>query len=256
MKLGDEKSQKREVGLMNPSIIKRTEKIFPDETKLILASTNLMRRLTNVSKDASTKFSEQPNLQAVINLFARNRELVHFSVICLMNAGYAPIKVLSRAALENTLCMRLFNKKPELAKEWFSNPDEFRKEWKPQRIRDVLFPINSNLRKDYNVFYWRLCDYAHPSLKGWSELILERSILWHPVFNEDYASECIGLIFFIIVQSLKEFTKAFKEWFTPKMVAEVNNIGLKDSQMIRRHFQVSLVSTAFREQLSGIFLIC
>ena len=233
-----QRSHERETGLINKGIMKRTEDIFPDETKLILASTNLMRRMTKVSKDAIDEITTKPNLSAVMNLFTRNRELVHFSMVCLMNAGYAPMKVLSRAALENTLCMRLFSKHPDLARRWFMNPDEFRKEWKPQMVRDELFSKGSSLWHSYNEFYWKLCDYAHPSLKGWSELIYERSILWHPIFNEDYASECIGLIFFIIVQSLQQFAEAFKKWFTPKMVEEVNNIGLKCSQMIRRHFQV------------------
>jgi len=134
--------------------------------------------------------------------------------------------------------MRLFNKKPELAKEWFANPDEFRKEWTPQKIRDELFKEGSRLWNSYNKFYWKLCDYSHPSFKGWSELVYDKSILWHPVFNEDYASEYIGLIFFIIVQSLQQFAEAFKRWFTPKLIKEVNNIGLQGSQMIRRHFQV------------------
>lgn len=219
-------------------IIGRTEDIFPEETRLIRASTNLMRRMTRVSKDAVKEFSKKRNLQAIINLFARNRELVHFSMVCLMNGGYAITKILSRAALENTLCIRLFNKKPELAKEWFTNPEEFRKEWTPQKIRDELFKEGSSLWNSYNKFYWKLCDYSHPSFKGWSELVYDKSILWHPVFNEDYASECIGLSFFIIVQSLQQFTEAFKRWFTPKLNKEVTNIGLQGSQMIRRHFQV------------------
>ena len=219
-------------------IIRRTEGIFPEETRLIRASTNLMRRMTRVSKDAVKEFSKKRDLQAIMNLFARNRELVHFSMVCLMNGGYAPTKILSRVALENTLCIRLFNKKPELAKEWFTNPEEFRKEWTPQKIRDELFTKGSSLWNSYNKFYWKLCDYSHPSFKGWSELVYDKSILWHPVFNEDYASECIGLSFFIIVQSLQQFAEAFKRWFTPKLNKEVHNIGLQGSQMIRRHFQV------------------
>lgn len=233
-----QRSHKRETDLINKGIIKRTEDIFPDETKLILASTNLMRRITKVSKDAINEFDAKPHLPAIMNLFARNRELVHFSMVCLMNAGYAPMKVLSRAALENTLCMRLFNKNTDLAGKWSTNPEKFGKKWTPQKIRDVLFPRNSDLWKAYNEFYWKLCYYAHPSAKGWGELIYEKSILWHPIFNEDYTSECIGLIFFIIVQSLQQFAEAFKEWLPSNLIEEANKLGLKGSQMIRRHFQV------------------
>ena len=232
------KSEKRETGYINLRIVRRTEDVFPDETILIRASTNLMRRITKVSKDAINEISTNADLSAVMNLFARNRELIHFSTVCFMNGGYAPTKVLSRAALENTLCMRLFNRKPELAKEWFTNPDEFRQEWTPQKIRDELFTGGSSLWNSYNEFYWKLCDYSHPSFKGWSELTHERGIPWCPLFNADYASECIGLVFFIIVQSLKQFAEAFKKWFSPKLTEEVTTLGLKGSQMIRRHFQV------------------
>jgi hypothetical protein len=183
-------------------------------------------------------FSVKPNLPAIMNLFARNRALVHFSIICLMNGGYAPTKVLSRVALENILCMRLFNKKPDLAKEWSANPERFRKRWNPKKIRNELFSRESNLWKAYTVFYWKLCNYTHPSSKGWSEQISEKGILWSPLFNPDYASECIGLIFFTIVQSFQQFTNSFKKWFPPKMVEEINELLAKDSQMVRRHFQV------------------
>lgn len=233
-----EKSRRRETDLINLGIVKRTEKIFPDEIKLILASTNLMRRMTRISKDAIDEISTKPNLSAIMNLFARNRELVHFSVVCLMNGGYTSTKILSRVALENTLCMRLFNKKPILAKKWFSDPDKFAKEWTPQRIRDELFVKDSSLWHSYNVFYWKLCNYAHPSFKGWSEIVHERGIPWCPFFNVNYADGCIGLVFFIIVQSLQQFAEVFDNWLPTNLVEEVNNIGLKGSQMIRRHFQV------------------
>lgn len=224
-------------------IVKRTEKIFPDEIKLIPANTNLMRRVTSISKDSIDEISMKPNLSAVFNLFARNRDLVHFSVLCLMNGGYASTKVLSRAALENTLCMRLFNKKPELAEIWFSNPDKFRNEWKPHEIRKELFSEeSSSLWDSYSRFYWQLCDYSHPSSKGWSEIIYEdvhiRKLLWRPVFNDDFASECIGLIFFIIVQSLKPFTEAFSKWLPQNLIEEIIEIGKRDSEMIQRHFRV------------------
>jgi hypothetical protein len=216
-----EKSQKREIAYINMHIVERTEKVFPDETKLIRASTNLMRRITSVSKDAISEFSAEPNLPAVMNLFARNRELVHFSMVCLMNAGYASTKILSRAALENTLCMRLFNKKPDLAKKWSTNPDEFGQQWTPQKIRDELFLRDSDLWHSYNEFYWKLCNYTHPSFKGWTELIHERAIPWRPLFNADYASECIGLVFFIFVQSLQQFANSFERWFTPKLLRKL-----------------------------------
>lgn len=230
--------RKRETDLVNMRIIDRTKKVFPEETTLMLASTNLMRRVTSVSKEAIKEFSEEPNLSAVMNLFARNRSLVHFSIVSLMNGGYAPTKILSRASLENILCMRLFNKNPDLVEEWFENPDSFRREWTPKRIRNKLYPEGSRLWKAYGKFYGNLCSYTHPSFKGWSEQVSDKGILWLPVFNPDYASECIGLIFFTIVQSFKEFVDSFRKWFSPKLIKQINKLLTQDSQMVRRHFIV------------------
>lgn len=234
-----EKSSKRETDLINMHIVRRTWNVFPEEERLILASTNLMRRMTSISKEAVAEMKSQAALSAVMNLFARNRELVHFAVVCLMNGGYASTKVLSRAALENALYMRLFNKKPHLAKKWFTNPDKFRDNWTPQRVRDALFKKGTRLWDSYNRFYWKLCNYSHPSFKGWGELTHEtKGILWCPVFNKDYADECIGLVFFIILQSLPPFINTFRKWLPRKLIEELNNVGQKDSQMLRRHFQV------------------
>ena len=188
---GNMSARRRETDLINVHIVDRTEEVFPHEIKLMLASTNLMRRVTTISKEAIKEFSTKPNLSAVMNLFARNRSLVHFSTVCLMNGGYAPTKVLSRVSLENILCMRLFNKKTDLAKEWFEDPEEFRREWTPERIRGELFSKGSRLWKAYRKIYGNLCNYTHPSFKGWSEQVSDKSILWHPVFSPDYASECI-----------------------------------------------------------------
>lgn len=94
----DAELKKRETPLIHRRIMKRTEDVFPEEMRLILASTNLMRRITSVSRNAPTS----PVLSAIMNLFARNRELVHFSTVCLLNGGYAPAKVLVRVALENS----------------------------------------------------------------------------------------------------------------------------------------------------------
>jgi len=230
--------EKRETALIDRSVMKRTEQIFPEEMRLILASTNLMRRITGVSKNATKEFSTDPVLPALMNLFARNRELVHFSTVCLLNGGYASAKVLARVGLENSLYMRLFRKKPELAKNWFSNPETFRIEWTQKKIREELFSKTPTLWKAYKEFYWVLCNYSHPSFKGWSEHIVGDSILWHPVLNVDYASECIGLIFFILIQSFQQFAHAFKQWIPDRMIAEINSLLTKDSQMVRRHFVV------------------
>jgi len=241
MELNDKESiklNKRETNLINMQIVNYAQRVFPEEMRLILATTNLMRRITSISKHTIEEFPKNPRLPAIMNLFCRNRELVHFATVCLVNGGYASSKVLMRVGLENSLCMRLFNKRADLAKEWLSNPEQFGKEWTPKKIREELFPKGSRLWKAYNVFYGELCNYAHPSFKGWSEQTYGKNILWRPVFNADFASECIGLIFFIMVHSFDCLTKPFKQWFTDSMIKEINELLHKDSQMVRRHFQV------------------
>jgi len=243
-----EKSSKRETALINLGIVNRTWKVFPEEEKSLLASTNLMRRMTSISKAAVAEMKSQAALSAVMNLFARNRELVHFAIVCLMNGGYASTKVLSRAALENTLYMRLFNKKSDLAKKWFTNPEKFRENWTPQRVRDELFEKGTSLWNSYNQFYWILCNYSHPSFKGWGELTHEtKGMLWCPVFNEDYADECLGLIFFLIAQTLMPFTVVFTKWLPRSLTEELRNMGTRVSQMVRRHFQVKIEPETERE---------
>jgi len=244
-----EKSSKRETDLINLGIVNRTWKVFPEEEKLLLASTNLMRRMTSISKEAVAEMKSQAALSAVMNLFARNRELVHFAIVCLMNGGYASTKVLSRAALENALYMRLFNKKPDLAKKWFTNPEKFRENWTPQRVRDELFKKGTRIWDSYNRFYWILCNYSHPSFKGWGELIHEtKGILWCPVFNKDYADECIGQIFFIIAQTLPPFILEYTKWLPRSLTEELRNLGTQVSQMVRRHFQVKLALETEKEE--------
>lgn len=120
-------SEKRETDLINLRIIKKTEDVFREETIILRASTNFMRRLTKSSREALPHFDKQPNLRAIMELFCRNRELAHFSIVCIVNAGYAETKILSRVSMENFLLMRLFAIRPVLASTWISVPREIQK---------------------------------------------------------------------------------------------------------------------------------
>jgi hypothetical protein len=234
--------EKRITDLINLRIISKTEKVFLEETTLLRKSTNFMRRVTIIANKAIASFDEQPNLRAVMDLFCRNRDIVHFSIVCMINGGYSETKILSRVAMENFLLIRLFNMKPNLAKYWFSNPEEFRKDWKPEEIRKTVFAKFPRRTRSYSEFYGLLCDYSHPSFEGWIELMKKVDskvfIGCRPEFNADYASECIGLIYFIIMQSIKGFEDAFKEWFTKELLSEANLLMPKINEMISRHFEV------------------
>jgi hypothetical protein len=235
-------SAKRETDLINLKIIEQTQKIFPEEILILRASTNFMRRITKVADKALPYFDKQPILRAVMELFCRNRELTHFSIVCMVNAGYSETKILSRVAIENFLLMRLFAIRPDIADTWFSDPEKFRKEWKPEKIRRTVFTNIPKRATNYETFYWLLCDYTHPSFKGWYEIFKrqnERVLIGaRPEFNPDYSSECIGLICFVAIQSIKVYVDFFKKWLDENILNEANNLMPKLFEIVTRHFEV------------------
>jgi hypothetical protein len=235
-------NEKRVTDLINLHILDKTERVFPEETILLRAGLNFMRRVTAVSNQAVAQYDKHPNLRAVLDLFCRNRDLVHFSIVCMVNGGYAETKILSRVALENFLLIRLFNLQPSLAEDWFSDPDGFRKKWRAEKIRKAVFKDIPKRIDSYSQFYWLLCDYTHPSFRGWIELMKKKEngiyIGYCPAFNPDYASECMGFVCWIIIQSLKGYLDAFKEWLTKGLVLEANRLMPKIHEIVTRHFEV------------------
>lgn len=237
-------SVRRTTDLINLRIMEKTEKVFPEETRLLMASLNFMRRITGIADQAVSEFDKQHDLRATMDLFCRNRDLVHFSIVCTVNGGYPETKILSRVALENFMLIRFFNLKPSLAKNWFSDPEVFREKWPPKEIRKAVFAEIPKRIHNYSSFYWLLCDYSHPSFKGWIELMKKKEngiyIRWHPEFNSDYASECIGLICWITLQSTTGYMRAFKKWLTPGLVLEADKLMPKIFEMVTRHFEVRI----------------
>lgn len=219
-----------------------TRKSFPEEITSLLATTNFMRRITKVANKALPYFDEQPSLRAVMDLFCRNRELAHFSTVCMLNAGYCETKILSRVAFENLSLMRLFRIRPNIANVWFSDPAKFRKEWSPEAIRKAVFSKDQKHQKAYNSFYWMLCDYTHPSFRGWFEIFKRQTnqtlIGAKPEFNPMYTSECIGLICFIALQSTDVYIKFFQVWLDENILNEANNVLIpKVLEIVNRHFK-------------------
>jgi len=94
----------------------------------------------------------------------------------------------------------------------------------------------------YDSFYRLLCDYVHPSSKGWFEIFKRQTtsvvIGAKPEFNPEYASECIGLICFIALQSIDVYVKFFQKWFDVNSLNEANNILMpKVLDIVRKHFE-------------------
>lgn len=235
-------SEKRVTDLINLGIVNRTEKVFPEEITLLRASTNLMRRLTSITDKMVTLLDKRADLKAIMDLFSRNRDLVHFSSVCLFTGGYPETKILSRVALENFLLIRLFQIEPELAQLWFSDPKKFREKWKAANVRKRVLSQTPKWQESYAKFYWKLCDYTHPSFLGWIELMKSKTegvyIMWRPNFNPDYASECLGLIFWVIIQSTIGYTNAFNKWLTQDLRSETMRLMHKVQEMVERHFKV------------------
>jgi hypothetical protein len=237
-------NEKRVTDLVNLRIMKQTERVFPEEITVLRGVTNFTRRVTRISKTAVNRFNERPHLQAIMDLFCRNRDLVHFSLVCLLNGGYAETKILSRAGLENFMLIRLFNLKPAIAKDWFSNPDEFRKRWSPEAIRKTVFAAMPSRSDSFAKFYGILCSYTHPSFNGWIELMSKKQdgvyIGCRPEFNSDYASECIGFVSWVAIQSIKGYSDAFAEWLTDELILETNKLMPKLHEIVTRHFEVRI----------------
>ena len=236
-------SEKRITSLINnTNIVNETQKIFPEETTVLLATTNFMRRITKVANKTLPFFDKQPSLRAVMELFCRNRELAHFSVVCMLNAGYSETKILSRVAFENLSLMRLLAIRPEVASTWFSDPDKFRRQWTAKKIRKAVFSKIPEQLAGYDNFYWLLCDYTHPSFKGWFEIFKRQknsvSIGDRPEFNSEYASECVGLIGFIVLQSVEVYSRFFQKWLDENILKEANTLKLNVLDIVRRHFEI------------------
>ena len=228
--------------MINLNIMNETQKIFPEETTVLLATTNFMRRVTTVANKALPYFDQQPSLRAVMELFCRNRELAHFSIVCMLNAGYNETKILSRAGFENVLLMRLFMKEPDIASLWFSDSAKFKETWKPYKIRKAVFLNHPEAREGYDNFYSLLCDYAHPSFKGWFEMFKRQKSLTvigaKPELNSEYVSECIGLVCFIALQSIDVYVKFFQKWMDEKTLNEANSILMpRVLDIVKRHFK-------------------
>ena len=162
----------------------------------------------------------------------------------MVNAGYAETKILSRVSMENFLLMRLFAIRPDLAVGWISDPEQFREKWSANKIRKSVLNKKPEVAANYDRFYWQLCNYTHPSFKGWYELFKKQNngvfIGSSPEFNPDYASECIGLICFAMIQSMKVYVDVFKPWIDEKMLDEANNLMQNLYQIVIRHFEVRI----------------
>jgi hypothetical protein len=76
--------------------LKKTKAVFPEETQRIEWGLDLMRNLTQITKEASKDYPTRPNLYANHNLFARNRQLLVNAYVCLLFSSYGTQFVIAR----------------------------------------------------------------------------------------------------------------------------------------------------------------
>jgi hypothetical protein len=212
--------------------LKKTKAVFPEETQRIEWGLDLMRNLTQITKEASKDYPTRPNLYANHNLFARNRQLLVNAYVCLLFSSYGTQFVILRTVLENNNLMRLFNKNPKYAFEWLpiNRQKRFTKEtqlkygksgkhdetFDPFPVTNLLYDTmgKAKVKKDINKFYGQLCNYTHPNFVGWQELMGEKGegefILNIPSFSTTNSETGIGVTLFLMQVSFKSFVETFK----------------------------------------------
>lgn len=203
-----------------------------------------MRRVTKISPNQVSLLSSEPHLGPSVDLFCRSRELLHFSIVCLVNGGYAEAKILLRAAFENAQLIKLFAIKPDLAKEWIFEPEKFKNQWTPSKVRRTVVSQEANLevRNGSDRIYANFCEYTHPSFNGWMELLRKQDntilISAIPEFNAEYASECIGLICFLMIETLGAYFTVYIKYLSNETCEEAKKLLPKIYEIVIRHFQL------------------
>lgn len=218
------------------SNINKTKKAFPEETSTMEFGLELMSYLTKLTQEAVNDFRTNPNYPANLNLFARNRQLLLNAYFCILGSSYGTQFVILRTVLENNNLMRLFNKDPRYAYEWFSNEfqnrftietqkkygqsEKLNVTYKPSCVRKVVFEKGKEkVGLGIKEFYEQLCNYTHPNFIGWQELIgymgKNEIIMNKPVFYWKNTYEAIGVTLYLMQLSFKTFVETFKNFVGP-----------------------------------------
>jgi len=218
------------------SNMNRTKKAFPEETQTMEFGLELMSYLTALTRKAVDDFRMNPNYPANLNLFARNRQLLLNAYFCILCSSYGTQFVILRTVLENNNLMRLFNKNPRYAYDWFSEefqkrfshetqnkyrrPEKSNVAYKPSCVRKEIFEVGKEVvGLGIKEFYDQLCNYTHPNFIGWQELIgylgKNEIIMNKPAFYWKNTFKAIGITLYLMQLSFKTFVETFKDFVGP-----------------------------------------
>jgi len=216
--------------------LKKTKKVFPEETERIEFGLALMRDVTQVTRNAVNDYKTKPNLITNHNLFARNRQLLLNAYFCLLCSSYGTQFVILRVVLENNFLMRLFKENPQFAFEWLSEemqkrfPEKTQLKYGKSGISNRIFKVDlskrifrdiakKKARGEIDNIRKQLSNYIHPNFKGWQEL-LGRSgqteiILNMPRFVSANSEKAVGITLYLIQLSFKAFVESFRDYLLP-----------------------------------------
>jgi len=214
--------------------IKKNKAIFPDEIEQIENGLLLIRKLTQITEEASKQYQDKPNFSTNHEIFARNRQLLLIAYVSLLFSSYGTQFVILRTVLENNNLMRLFNKNPKYAFEWlpikpqklftedvqkkFGKSGIHNRTYKPEFVRKHVFDIaeKQKVRTDIRILYSQLCDYTHPNYAGWKEIVVQKEdserVLNIPQFSLVESNSATGIYLFMMQLTFKAFVETFKEY--------------------------------------------
>lgn len=198
---------------------------FGDICGVIEESIDTMRRLTVTISSVGREALDNIQFQTNDVLFARTIETSLSSYDHALKGEYGTSKALVRVIIDCALLMKHFSNKPSDASEWLENKKEFHE----NDIRKMV--LDQKLRKDYEKFYDKLCDYIHPNLMGCGEYfraipegdhtrLLVRNA---SVYDSEYAKDSLLILVFAVYVTLESVLLTFKDYIErePEMIQKL-----------------------------------
>lgn len=186
----------------------------------------LMRAIGVNLSEAGEKHKGDHLYQATHILFARSLILLLSAYRSALTGLYGTASTLMRMILENAFLMRYFAAKPEEARNWVRDPNWYINKT-PSRIRKLVF--TGKVLRDYNRAYSRLSCYVHPSVEGWTELLVPRGqnmvfIRYDPDYDRSLATDTITFLLFLIKATMKPILMSFKPEIDESRLNELSEI--------------------------------
>jgi hypothetical protein len=184
-----------------------------DEQAYTFESTLLLMRAIGADLGkVGEKYRTSHLYQAIQILLGRNIILLFSSYQSGLTGLYGTARTLMRLILEHAFLMRYFAYAPREATKWVKDVNWYNKQ-KPFRIRALTF--QGKILEDYNRAYRRLSSYIHPSIEGWTELLVPKGdnmvfIRYDPYYDQALAADTLSLLLFLQKLTMKPVLLAFK----------------------------------------------